>query len=630
MSVTELYTRGIRLSKRKSIQHYRDRGIKAPVIAYLLDKSFVYLPVLAVALLAIVAVIASGVRDLNAMAAPPEDNSPYRETEPRDFLGKQFATDFVQQHPDEIDESDWVAENEPMQPRPVFSAEQCSELGTAPNSLLTTYRGEGEGLRVDALIFGAGQAKRYFDDTESIIENCDNVSGFNESTVTASHGDNDYELDYYQFSSGDNDHVVFTAGDAIFEIRSTDSAEVSAGDALDFYAGYAVESMNREQWQCVAIETSYEDYVRSFYHDFESYEGLFLTEPLEAETPVNNLPVPTLTKRGNTDAERSISTVNTPNLEAPEAPLPEDFSSIPENEPDRPQIPLEFETIDEFKDTAYYEIPDYDGPSCGWEWAAQISPVYDEMALEHNREVVRTEVQSDLEQQAGSYLDSSFYYTLRTLNTEPVITRWNEYVNTVNSIHDDWAWLEDEREALRPAWDTYLAEHAEWENFPNLQDAAREEYNADIEAYEEELDAFDDEVAAYEEELDEYDEEFAEYERERDQCLSDRARVDAWDDNFEDAVRNGDAIIEGEDQPEPETDEDGEEIETQPLPEVPERPEDCQSLPTAPTAPSEPVNTAVEPERPSILDEDRGSEPQPPTIPEGVTVPNSWEDPAND
>lgn len=586
------------MAKRKSINYYKERGIRTPTVAYILDRSYMYLPVLAVALLAMVAIVAAGVRDLNAMAAPPEVDSPYRETEPRDFLGKQFAADLVAQHPDGIDADDWEAESDPIQPHPIYSVEQCPDLGTAPNSLLTTYRGAGDGLRVDTFIFGAGQAKRYFEDVGSILENCDDVSDYNEGTVSAEHNDASYDLDYYEFSDNSHDYTVLTAGDAIFEIRAADDAGASDSEARDFYADYTVESMNREQWRCENIEVDYDDYTRSFFHDFSSYEGYFETESLEAQTPIDNLPSPVLTRNGNDEAENSIQTVNTPNLNEPEAPLPEDFDDLPENEPERPQLPLEFEPVDEFADTAYYEIPDRAGPGCGWEWAAQISPVYDEIALENNREVVRTQVQSELEESANQYVDSGVDYALRTLLEEPVITRWNQHVGTVNAIHEDWTWLEEQRDALWPAWRDYIAAHEEWAAFPGIQEEAREEYNA---------------------ELDEFDDIYAEYEEELEQCEAQRDLVDQWDEYYAEAVQDGDAVIEGEDNIVEEYDEEAEEIVERELPEVPERPDDCLSLPSEPS----------EPERPAILDEDRGPEPQPPSVPEGVTVPESWEDPAN-
>lgn len=687
-------------AKRKSIQHYRDRGVKTPAVAYLFDRSYVYIPVVAVALLAMLAVIVAGFKDLSAMAAPPEGSSPYRETEPRDFLGMEFAEDIVSKKPEGIDSDDWDSEG-PTQPSVLFSAEQCPELGSPPKALITTYEGSGGGLTFTARIFGAGQAKAHFQNTVDTIEDCEDVEDFSSDELTVSHDDTDYSLSRMTFSSSGEEHVLFTAGDAIFEVNVGDDSDVSGGEAADFYADYAVESLNREQWQCLDIDYSSSASQRSFFYGLDSYEGLTHVDELTAETETGELPTPTLTKQGNDSASSVIDTVSEPNSEKPEAPLPDDFESIPENSPDRPELPLEFEKRNDFSADAEYKIPDHNGPGCGWAWSAQVSPIYDESALEHNREVVRTKVQNGLERDAGEYLNSGFSYSLRVLNEEPVITRWNEHVNTVDGIHEDWRWLEEEREALRPLWDRYLANHEEWTTFPDRQDDARDEY-----------------------------------EDARQQCIDQRDAVNEWEEEYGEAVENGEAVIEGSeddgsnaasiamtgDQESPSdspsasdeesseessggddedsenngndgsteeesSDEPSEEPSSSPTPspsddddeegntedddseedssdepsESPsnsptpspsddddenngsddgenngngngnnEESEDAEEEEDLPTVPERPEDCDTMPDRPSILDEERGDEPQPPEVPEGVTVPNSWEDPAGE
>lgn len=611
----------------------------SPLAAFIFDRWYVFGAFCLVAVLVITTVVTQGFRDLDAMAAPPEDDSPYREMEARDFLGKRFVADFVQQHPDEIDSDDWDADDSARTPEPVFSVETCPDLGSVPNSLLTTYRGQGDGLTVLSRVYGAGQARDHFERVRNVLEDCEDVSDLETFTTST-----DPELAAFSFESGGDEYAVFTAGDVINEVSvGSDDAPVSLSEAVDYYAEYSVESLQREEWVCYDLTPSADDAQRSFFYDYANYEGLYDSEELTNETDISNLPSPALVRDGNDGATSVIRQPENPDSEVPESPLPDDMDEETPREPSRPVIPSEFETQEEFSETAVFEVSDWDGPGCGWSWSAQISPIYDEEAIEHNRNVIMTETQNDVERQAGSYLNRNHDYTLSVLRQDIVITNWNEWVDNVNSIHDSWQWLEEQRDILWEAWETYLANHEEWSSFPDRQDAAQEEYDEAIE-----------------------------------QCLNQREEVQEWDDRYREAVESGEAVIEpasfgssnssglvpgritavpasneaddddddsddsdssgnatnddedddggssngggtneeedddDDEEQDSRSDEEDEEEEEEPLPTVPPRPTDCDT---------DNIN------EPSILSEDRGDEPTAPTVPEGVTVPESWENP---
>lgn len=552
-------------------------------------------------------VLYSGYNSFQAMSAPPEDNSPYQDTVPTDFLGQRFAADFVQQYPEEyVGDQEWEYDENPRQAKLLGDVDLCPKLdGNISSSLLSSYQGSADdnSLIVHTQVYGAGQARPHFEKIREIVQACTDVDV--EKTAT------DPEFESMKYGNS----AIFTAGDSIIEINVNDDNVEDKDEILQFYADYATESLVSEQWQCKNLTPSIQDRSRSYYFDFENYEGLYETELLEAETETDNLPKPVYVRDGNEEATARINTISQPEKEAPEAPLPDDFKEIPE-EPTRPALPRELEVQDDFTDRARYEIADTLGPGCGWEWTAQLPPEYDMEVLDHLKESTLVETQNELEQKANGYVLNAFEYALKVMQQEPIISQWNKYVNTVDSIHEDWDWLENERQALLPRWNDYLEEHRAWRAFPGQQREAQEQYNELLDNYEQRLEDYED---AYENYVDE-----------REQCLLQREEVDEWEDEWGERVRNGEAIFE-EDVPSPSPtpsptstgdDEEDNEPEEEPII-APDRPEDCLSLPTEPAQPEQPA-------KPSILDESRGSEPQPPAIPEGVTVPESWENPAQE
>lgn len=587
--------------KNKTVEEYREKGAKAPRLSWFLDKTSVYMTFLVVGLLGLAFILYSGYSSFQAMSAPPEDESPYRDTVPTDFLGQRFAADLIQQYPEEHSGGqEWEYDEKPRQARLLGDVNLCPKLdGNISSSLLSSFQGstDDNSIVVHAQIYGAGQARPHFEKIREIIQSC--------TTTNVGTTETDVEFEVLKYA----DSAIFTAGDSIVEINVNNENTDNKEDILNFYADYAAESLQSDKWQCKNLTPSIQDRSRSYYFDFDNYEGLYETELLEAETETENLPTPVYVREGNEVATSNINTISQPEKEAPEAPLPDDFKDVPK-EPNRPALPREFEKQDDFSDRAKYEIADIHGPGCGWEWTAQLPPDYDMEVLEHLQDKTIVETQNKLEQNAHDYVFNAFDYSLRVMKQEPIISQWNKYVNTVDSIHESWDWLENERQVLLPRWNEYLEQHRQWRAFPGQQREAQERYNGLLDTYEERLESYEDD--------------YEDYVDNREQCLLQREEVDEWEEEWGERVRNGEALLEGDETPSPSPSQTSEEDETEPeeeLPVAPERPEDCLTLPSEPAVPEQPT-------KPSILDESRGSEPQPPAIPEGVTVPDSWENPA--
>lgn len=640
---------------KKKIEDYRAQGAKFPLLAWALERGYIFVAFAVAALLISFGTLAEGRDALYDMSAEPEVEDPYQDLETRDFLGKRFAADFVSHAPDTVEDGSWAADDHSNAPTSVYSVEECPHLEEVDSrALLSTYEGtDNDDVDVSVMVFGAGHAKRYYEDATAVLRDCEMVDDFSREETST---DPEFPVAFFN-----ENRAVFTAGDAVFEVGAP---EDDLEDVVDFYAEYASESLQRPEWRCADLTPEREDTQRSFYYDFDGYRGLFQTDVLTNETPIDRLPVPVLTKEGNEEALQTIGRIADPEAEEPEAPLPSDFSDIPD-EPRAPELPREFERVDEFSEEAYYEITDYTGPGCGWGWTSQVSPRYDTDTLNAQREEELTSTRDSVEQSARNYNDDAFHYAIRVMREDPVISRWNEYVDRVDSIHEDWEWLVSEREDLWPDWYQYQLDHEVWREFPGIQEEAQESYDDAVE-----------------------------------QCQDMRDAVEEWEDEYGDAVRDGEAVIssavhssDDEDLPESyvaspvtEDDEDEEPESTpspspspspapttqrpspapspsptprstpstpspsptprstpttpspspspsptspSPSPTETEEPEDEETEEPLPTVPPRPTDCSQMPDEPDILSQDRGDEPQAPSIPDGVTVPYSWDDPAD-
>lgn len=576
------------MSKKKPYKRYQeDPFVKAPALAWLMDRPKAMLPVIGVGLLGVGTVLSMGWQSYESIAAPLANDSPYAEVQAVASNAKSWIVDIAEAQPPTV--NTWeVSEN--YRGRHIIDGEHyVNAVGQElPESLLLTSGAIGDGVTFRAQAYGAGQGAKAF---EQILATMEEYTDY-EPTV-----ENVSQSKIARFADG----FIINAGDGIVGVVAED---VDMLDELEtFYVPQVESSISASD--CARIHPRSDDYMRSFFYNQEEYTGLLEQENIVTEVNFSNLPTP---------ASLQLLQVENPNAIAPEAPLPESFKDLPDDR-ERPGLQPRPETRDSFEKIAEYQIEDSTGPGCGWEWTAHTQPVHDLDAMLQEQQHELDTTQQAVNTTTREYISTQQTWALQMAANMPTINQWNRHVNRVNSIHEQWEELRTARNEIRTEWYNWAEAHDDWREFPVLQREAREDYTEAVEICEtaqEELEEWEDEYGnaeeeqreAYIEELEAWEERQAE--REEEERRPEPSPSPSDDESGSPSDDESSAPESPSPSPTPSPSDD-------PRPtfepeDIPERPEGCDTPP----------------ERPAILDEDRGDEPQQPTIPENVTIPNSW------
>lgn len=541
--------------KRKSYRELKaDPDVAAPALAWFLDRRSLYISLTLVGCLAAGGFLYQGYKAVGQIAAPAEENSPYLSIDPAQSAGAIWAEGFLS---DSHGVEGWELRDTTQPSHGFIQDSTGNTAGELPITLLATRVASAGPVKAVAQVYGAGQARKQY---ESYVAKFA-ARGPAESVQASDSG-----ILGAKFPQG----FILVAGDAIVGIQATDDG---LRDRLfDEYVG-ALESTLPESG-CVDISGA-DGSKRSVYFDPNSFEGLQETQTLEPEVNTNYLP--TLSGIGAKE-------IADPYAKAPEGPLPATLPAMPA-EVGKPTINSAPAQIDDFSGIASYRIQDPIGPGCGWEWSAQNSLAYDEKELQAAEEDTITRVQNEVNGTAQTYVDSKISWARIVALLAPSLDNWNRYVDSANGVHGAWAKLVADRNALRPAWDSYIAAHGEWSTFDARKAAADTEYNAALS-----------------------------------QCLADRAAHDEWEREWGPAAlkKKQDDWRERYEPKQPTT--------PSPTP-TPAPSQPTTPIPPMPTAPPEPADCPVDPRRPGILDQQKPAEPVAPAIPADVTIPDSWPKP---
>lgn len=557
------------MSRRKYQDYKKDPTVKTPILAWMSDRSIGYIALSLFSVLALLVIYSRGVEALERINTEPVEVSPYMEVEATNSPGLTWASETIKQQPPSV-ESWAVAET--AKPQNIITPNTLNISSEKTSiSLLATYVGTGSGVQTRAHVYGSGQAAKDFNRFVNLLSDRTNVE-----TATNENG-----------SSAKYENGFFvTMGDAIISVSAPNNEK--RDELLEFYSKSMPETLKNSG--CYDLTVTNDDALRSFFYDKDSYTGLLEHQKIETQVDIDGLPNP---------SPITIENINTPDLQQPESPIPADFPSLPEAEANKPTLPTEVETQDSFKKDAIYKVADTNGPGCGWKWSGQAAPVYDNNALETEKNKSIVDVQNDIDVQADNYVNSKKDWALQTALIMPKVNDWNSYVRNVNTVHERWNWLNDERAKLQEPWNQYVEDYKNWLSFDQRKADATEEYNEKLQVC---IDKQDD-LIAWE---DEWGELWAKQEAAKDNPPEPSpAPTEPPED--EDPTNPGDEDTNPVEQPTtPPVDDETEE----PV-DIPEKPEGCN----------------ITPERPSIVDQAKPEEPQAPTIPEGVTIPDSWEKP---
>lgn len=507
-----------------------------------------------------------GISTWNTIISEPVIDSPYVQVSEVKSRGKEWGEQIIKKKPSSL--SDKTSWNVIDSSRPVHALDPktCAEISNVPSSVIAAFTGNSDVVTVVAQVYGAGQATDNFYDYKKKLSNCmgkENVKDFKTDNGSA-----------FVYDSG----FMITMGDTIiggFDIKD----EKVRDKTLEFYAKEMASSLRSSQ--CRDISAVQGNNVRSPFYGEELYKGLIENQTMKTRIPVEDIPEPT---------SYDLNSILMPDMQQPEAPIPSDYPKIPSKTVDKPELPKRGEArkAEFFDEVASYNIPDEIGPGCGWEWSGQKSLVYDKKSMKSTEEREKRQVQSDVDSAAKQYVHDQTEWATKIAALSPSIDSWNNYSTKVNKVHDRWNYLETEREKIKPDWESFVKSYEDWYTFDDRQKWASA-------AYDNELQQCIDKQEAVTEWEQEWGEKYAEVYAIRESATKTREVED----------ENGDTTIEEYFDESILSKEDKKKLDQN----IPNRPEDCTELP----------------EKPEILTQSRPSEPKPPSMPNDVTIPDSWD-----
>lgn len=389
-----------------------------------------------------------------------EEYLPYVQLAGTQSMGSQWLDDFLSNQPFSGENTGDVNRWKQVSTVRTLIADEsikCVEPQPMPPYVLDAKTASNDVVTVSAITTQAGMAKSLIDSYESRASDCNidlhrNEDGSRvdiaDNTSLLFYGDVGVSVNFTNGFSGDKDAVVGQVASKIKESLST--------------------------FRCANIDTHVEDRRRNIYYTADNKPvGKFQTDTIETGEDAVNLP---------TLVDASPAVLNYPNLVKPEAPYPENFPDVPESKVEQPDVPPFPEiTSETFKKDVTFEVPDFEGAGCGWEWSAgQDTPVYDVDFLEQAKEDKKQETLDEVNASARSYI-SRYLNTLGArASVQPRVIAWNNYVNRVNNVHGRWLELENARNAIRADYDAFVQAWRDWETFNERKDAYKEFYDKQV------------------------------------------------------------------------------------------------------------------------------------------------------
>jgi hypothetical protein len=555
-----------KVARRMKFSDYRDDPeIKFPAVRWILDKKIFYAIAALIAVALVVYMASQGQTSYKKIVSAPKTTSPYQNVAASDSPGTQWAKALLAENPVSVPQWEVVSGGTPQHPLPndVCKQEQV------PDSVAGSVSAKGSGVAVTVQVYGAGQAAAQFDNYIKRWSKCLNdfeqKPGVSDATV-------------YTFSNG----FVMVSGDAILGATASDSG--MRDKLLSYYQTKVPETLRATQ--CLSLTSASADSLRNLFYHPNDYTGLKKSESIKTQVDTSNQATP---------LPQGLQSVSNPDAEEPEAPLPDGFPSLP-GEVAKPTRPEGVSDNSDFSETATYQIEDVNGPGCGWAWSGQKMPVYNAGELASAQKKSIGKAQDDANHKAVGYMQARHNWSGSMLNYVSQVDSWNRYVSQVNAVHDKWSWLNNERSLIEGSWRQYVTDHNDWFTFDDRKKAAKLKFDQETLA----CNTANENLAKWEQQYGE-----------------------AWKKEQERAAREN-----GGKTPAP-TPSPGATAPPTALrfPNSNPTPTPTADSGSNPKIPDKPTGCTNPPVKDEILDQEKPAEPQPPVIPNGVTIPNSWPQP---
>lgn len=367
--------------------------------------------------------------------------TPYAMVQAAKYVGQKFLVKFMANPPEGVKADSWhVGHDTSISTLPASYYQQ-----PAPPSMLSYATARGTNITVKTMIFGAGQAKTFYD---KLVNNLtDNTNLFNPANTSKSH-------------ITVNNVSLITRGDVIVSVIS-DDANLLKTVTTDYLV--KLDEM-LQQSGCVDLNENSDDASRSFYYDKKGYNGLQKSTKVAVNTKIITPSVPQVLLDNRMKTSRMfVDPAEQVTVSKPESPLPANF---PSDMPKKPNIPtfMTQPSTPSNSQTVLVQAADYQGPGCGWAWTGQVKPYYNVQALKQNENMTITNAKNQLSNNIMAYNKSIIDYSLKTMIDSSFIADWEAYTDSVSQTVQKWKDLAAKRDSFKAEWLEYVDKAQKFKN----------------------------------------------------------------------------------------------------------------------------------------------------------------------
>lgn len=397
--------------------------------------------------------------EFNNFSKPIIEESPYIELASQEIPSFIWINDFLSMQPfdggEEFPLEEW---HRIPEIRTLLSDKNtCASPQPMPAYLIGYGSAENGSIQVNVAVTQTGMNKKIIYDLEERAKECDiDFKRVNENKVKI------------------DDSTLFFYGDTIVSLVFNNRVLATSEERDDIEnqtENRIRESLERNN--CKSIETSSNDTKRNVFYTLDNdTEGYFVDEEIETSVEYKNLPIL---------QEEEEKEIKYPNAKIPEQPLPKNFPKLPEKK-EKPSLPALPRLTDEtFTKGINYEVADINGAGCGWEWNGQQRPEYDFEKLKSDEEEKRTIALTEVNSNAGNYINEYSFSIKDRAIAQSEIVKWNEYVDEVNSVHERWRKLDDDRKNIKQSYLDYVDRYNMWVSFDTIKSNYEKYYNDKVE-----------------------------------------------------------------------------------------------------------------------------------------------------
>lgn len=272
------------------------------------------------------------------------------------------------------------------------------------------------------------------------------------------------------------DGYLVTFGDTIISVLTKDDNLKSV--LIPWFSGSVVTDALKNT-QCLSTAETVDDAKRSFYYDGNSYTGLIKNETVSESVTFIEPSSPQYAEDNSYDASKIFKDPTIQTVSAPLSPLPSGMSATLPSAPSLPSFSAQ-PSKPAVSKVISYQAADLSGPGCGWSWSGQTVPKFNTKLLDSNRSTLIKNAKQEISNNANAYNQQIVDWSQSVTYAMDFSTQWDAYTNSTNTVYASWKTLNDARNSLKPQWDAYIALWKTWSTWDSKRSEAANQYAKDL------------------------------------------------------------------------------------------------------------------------------------------------------